>query len=718
MTSWGSFPPTGLYDGTTGDAGSYLDCVTSPENPVIGHAHYCSIQYQPFVPDSRYYDLIVRKQPEILHSLLDEAYRETHGPPPANQTYNLHDDALSEWLMQVLPLHKIELEWGTCFPIECSPFDVQKVAELLASQAAIQTNYVSCSSKFEEDYENSADGNSSKQLQISIDEDLNDGVYVWKPRFTFAQQVSLIVIIIVTGAILFLTLVDIFVIRLPEVYRRGLEYDARGTAPKILGEQSDSKNPKKDGGNILSSKLTPPQELSKIIESNRKESNQKSFLISLAEDCSIINNFKQMFRVSDAERLDPGLIPCIDGLRSITCIVIVVRSALIRMNHVPYIFFAPDIPVDFGTLAAQFLMGPNWVDTFFLVSGLINSFAISRKSLMRADNEDRLYTFSVRSHIIKRYLRLVPTLLLTAPLYILLPAMTEIGSSHWYQYVGPNSERCSSSWWTQLFFIQALYSKRCNSVSWYLSIDMLFYLIAVFVIVLQLRHGHKATLFSCGFLIALTEIFNIIQHQRSGLPLDPLTIKPEFPIDTALNYEAQPSAHGIPYFLGFYVGFVLAKYQSGISIWLTKRRCFFGWISFFCLMLIHSYGIHYWTSGGEDLGPFQRSSLYALKQIIWSLCIIWTVVSCRQGPQTWINELLSCDLFAIVSRASYVIYLSHHLIVDLSLGNLEMADWQTQPLILYILISIVFGTIVFSILFSIVYEFAWLKLHKKLMKLI
>lgn len=718
MTAWGSFPPTGLYDGTTGDPGSYLDCVTSPVNSIIGHAHYCSIQYQPIVPDNRYYDLIVRKKPELLHYMLDEAYKATRGPLAANQTYDLHDDAFSEWLMETLPLHKIELEWGTCFPIKCSPFDVQKVAGLLASQAAIQMNYVSCSSKFEDDYEGSLDGNNSPQLQISIDEDVNNGVYVWKPHITLAQKISLVVIAAVTGAILFLTLVDIFMIKLPAVYRRSLDANVHGTNPKFLGEslQTDLKNPKKGGDNILTNKLTPPQELSKIIESSRK-GNQKTLLQNLVEGCSIINNFKRMFRVPDEDRLDPGQIPCIDGLRCITCIVIVIRSALIRMNHVPYVFFAPDAPVDFGTLTAQFFMGPNWVDTFFLVSGLINSFSISRKSLTRADDDVRSSNFSVRSHIIKRYLRLVPSLLLTAPFYILLPAITEIGGSHWYQYVGPNSERCSTGWWAQLFFIQALYSRRCNSVSWYLSIDMLFYLIAVVVIVLQLHYGHKATLLSCGFLVFLTEIFNTVQHQRSGLPLDPLAIKPEFPIDTALNYEAQPSVHGIPYFLGFYIGFVLANYPSAVSLWLTRRRCFFGWILFFCLMFIHSFGIHYWTSGGEDLEPSQRTSFYALKQIIWSLCIIWTIVTCRMGPENWINELLSCDLFAIVAKASYVIYLSHHLIIDASLGYLEMADWQTQPLLLYILISIVFGTLVFSILFSIIYEFAWLNLLKKIMNL-
>jgi len=48
--SWGEFPPSGLFEGSFTDLGSYRGCLNVEDNEFIGQSQYCTLDYQPLVP--------------------------------------------------------------------------------------------------------------------------------------------------------------------------------------------------------------------------------------------------------------------------------------------------------------------------------------------------------------------------------------------------------------------------------------------------------------------------------------------------------------------------------------------------------------------------------------------------------------------------------------------------------------------------------------------
>lgn len=48
--SWGDFPPSGLFEGSFTDLGSYPSCMQIEPNEIIGEPQYCMLDFQPLVP--------------------------------------------------------------------------------------------------------------------------------------------------------------------------------------------------------------------------------------------------------------------------------------------------------------------------------------------------------------------------------------------------------------------------------------------------------------------------------------------------------------------------------------------------------------------------------------------------------------------------------------------------------------------------------------------
>lgn len=48
--SWAGFPPSGLFEGSFTDLGSYRGCMRVQDNDAIGQAQYCMLDFQPLVP--------------------------------------------------------------------------------------------------------------------------------------------------------------------------------------------------------------------------------------------------------------------------------------------------------------------------------------------------------------------------------------------------------------------------------------------------------------------------------------------------------------------------------------------------------------------------------------------------------------------------------------------------------------------------------------------
>lgn len=785
IASWGNFPPIGFYEGTFGDIGSYHGCLNVPENEVIGHAHYCSVSYRPVLAARANYELIVSREPDELLHLFD---RGSSGK----------DDAFSLLLEAAQYNHYVYYKLGTCFPIGCDPFDVQKLAKLVGRRSILMSGPVKCHSKYTQDYSSqnnlpSSNGSSNQlqRLQIST-RDLNDGVYVWKPHITRTQIVSLVIVASISLFIVLMTIVDVLANILPEKYELLRRANSRPpttfcetTVVKRSDGGSNNNNDDEPDNNSPDSlelrlKLGESRTTETIIDSNNNNVHEidtvcplfaektrqqqssedpaatrhvdaeksssglsESLFGSIVRDFSIINNAREFLQISESQLRNE--ISCISGIRCITMSWIVMTHT---MQYNDWSAFARTREVEtlLQSLINQPLFNGSYlVDTFFLISGLLSSYstfgksfnqqqqqrdsikqpaAPSRQQTKRWQRERMRDNFSPVSYLVGRYLRLTPQIIFVSLLFIVLPLLNnDSGGPHWYTITGEYSENCSQNWWVNFFHIQAFYrsNEMCNFVGWWISVDMFYHLFALAIILLILHLGHRMALISCAILTLAHGIIQARRHYQLGLPPNLLSTIPQTGAmwsQMTLEFFWTPMAHALPYFFGFYLGYLMARDHPKLAAWFNRntRRTLIGWSLTLISLTVQSYGTYFWVVGRWRYTPLQSTVFHLISALVWSLCLAWIIVACHFGRGGPINRMLSCRLFMVLGKASYVVYLSHFLVLFTFFGSQNLLLEPTRLTMLYIIVGNVCFAMLLGSLLSAVYETPWLKTQRRIMR--
>lgn len=480
---------------------------------------------------------------------------------------------------------------------------------------------------------------------------------------------------------------------------------------------------------------------------SRAQQNQKSLLRNLIDDCSIITNTREFFLIGISQHKNDIL--CINGLRCITMSWIIVAHT---MQYNDWSAFARiyEIETHLESLINQPLFNASYlVDTFFLISGLLTSFSAfrtinldfdgqpsststtnrgqQRRSLKNYNKKrhrtirEVLSIFSCKSYLIGRYLRLTPQILLVSLFFIILPLLSRKGGPHWYTMTGEYSENCSNNWWINLLHIQAFYksNEMCNFVCWWISVDMFYHLFALLAILTIFKYGHQMSSRLCVWLMLLTGLWQAHKHYSMKLPPNLLSTIPQTGAmwsEMTLKYFWSPEAHTFPFIFGFYVGYLMAQRESDLRCWFNLRRALFGWFVTITALVCVSYGTYFWVMGKYTYTNEISTLFNIITQIIWSLCLAWVIVACQFDYGGFINQILSCKLFIILGKASYIVYLSHFLLLFSFFGSQNLLLEPTQVLMLYVIIGNVCLSMIFGSILCIVFEMPWLKIQKRIMR--
>lgn len=728
-----------------------------PQNPAIEHTHYCTISYKPLIPKRKDFELLVRGEPEELVGMFAKLPK-SH----SNST-----DAFTDILSFAQYYHYVYYKFGTCFPIRCSPFDVQSVASLLGRRAILTLGPVKCFSKNETDYTSVPNGNSSLQLKISTTRDLNNGIYIWKPHMTQTQRNSLIALAIVALVIIHFTLIDLIINQVPGCYKllmgSGVKRANGHIDLTVINETTtttDDINNNNNNNNDSSDKSATNGLLNTSANSRPKVASgrEPTTYLSLVDDCSIIQNFKRFLSVESELSADPDReIFCIHGIRCITMSWIIITHT---MQYNDWSAFARTRLVEshLESLINQPLFNGSYlVDTFFLISGLLSSYTIFRNPGGAAAARSRRHQssarpnqaeeeqqrghsssspspnpnvahhlskrFSTRAYLIGRYLRLTPQVLFTSLLFIVLPLITTSGGPHWYTMTGEYSEYCSKNWWVNLLHIQAFYrpSEMCNFVSWWISVDMFYHLFGLALILVAINWGPRWALSSCALLVVANLGLQFKRHYELELPPNLLSTIPQAGAmwtKMTIHFFWSPLAHAFPFFWGFYVGFEMARRGAAIAGWLSPRRACAGWLLVIVLLGAQSYSTYFWVVGRWRYSRLESAAFYALSSLNWSLGVSWIIVACKHGYGAWINGLLSSTLFIVLSRTSYLVYLSHFLVLFLFFGSQNVLLEPSHLMMSYIIVGNICVSMLFGSILCVLFEMPWLNVHRRLMRLV
>jgi peptidoglycan/LPS O-acetylase OafA/YrhL len=241
----------------------------------------------------------------------------------------------------------------------------------------------------------------------------------------------------------------------------------------------------------------------------------------------------------------------LNGVRFFSMLYVVLGHAYVNMIQLPtsnttYIneFVKP--------LWFQIILGGVFaVDVFFYLSGFLGVYLmITKFQGKRMINFGLIY--------FHRFYRLVPNILLLT--FFFMTFFQYFGSGPiWEIYHGLMTTDCSKNWWTNVLFINTMYpgTNSCMGWLWYLSCDMVYFIILPFQVVAYLNSRLAGYL--TVFLILLVNIIVVIS----------LTIKHDISSSLLVgtgNSEYiyfKPWARAGAYQIGVLVGMLYYEYTKG-----------------------------------------------------------------------------------------------------------------------------------------------------------
>nr|CAI5836893.1 unnamed protein product [Callosobruchus analis] len=366
---------------------------------------------------------------------------------------------------------------------------------------------------------------------------------------------------------------------------------------------------------------------------------------------------------------------CICGIKFLSMTIIIAGHSLIFMLGGPVAnkqFFR-----DISTKAenSPFLNNPLLVDTFLLVSG----FLLGRLLLMELDKRRGKINFAIL--YIARYIRLTPAYVVVIGLYATL--LPRLGSGpFWESKIGLEQERCLSSWWTNLLYINNYVStdRLCMFQSWYLAVDYHLFIIAPFLINALWKWSKigEAALFICTLVSIIVPVYFTYTQD-----LDPtlMAYPPEIE-DLSTNYyfvNAYIKTHMrcSSYCLGILFGYLVHKIQgNGYKI----RPCvmILGWTMSAFLGVMAMYSIVVFYKPEHETSNIEAAIYAPLHRVAWGLAIGWVLVACITDNAALVNKFLSWKIFVPTSRLTYCAYLANGLIEIYNMGVLRQPIYLSK----------------------------------------
>lgn len=661
-SSIGNFPPVGVLDGSFTDPGSYQGCINLrtklsdyPTNK--GYTNYCVVAFRPIIESRPRFHMIFQQ----LQGLRD-VFPNRH--------------LLCELSNKAQYFNYVYLKTGVCIPAECTANDVQQVTKLVSERLSLMSGPVKCFTKTPTKV---ADESVVKfgqiennWVQVSLDSPLNS-----------KQSMAAALVATFFFIVLFATIWHAI-----ELGSTKTSSSAHQPA-KMLNRESAIVDPNVEA------------ELTQVRDLGLKHIAFNYF--------SAISNCRDFVDTSTK----PFEITCLHGLRVCTMVWIILVHTLQYNEWSGFTRIFENVRVLQNPLLHPFYNANYVVDNFFLMSGLLAAY-----TTWYANKGDR-YKFSFLSSIVGRYLRLTPQVLLVSLLYILLPLASE--GPFWYDMTRDASKYCEKNWWVNLLHIQAYFREDeiCNLVSWWISVDMTFYLLALVIIYIALNGDATRSLCSTLMLVLSFTAAAAYKHYIGQYTPNNLGTVPQIGevwTRYIVNFFWSPLPHAYPFFLGLWVGYSLAdnKLKPFIQSWSNIGTA----LACSCLILVN-ISSHIWMSGMLELGDQYLMTTYnVLCTYIWATALAWIIMACHYGCLPLLNSILSIKPFVIISKASFIIYLSHMLVVRLYFGSNNTVIEVSTLNLTYIVTGNIFLSIILGIFLCITFEGPCMKFQRVIVRLV
>ncbi|XP_022654403.1 O-acyltransferase like protein-like [Varroa destructor] len=155
------------------------------------------------------------------------------------------------------------------------------------------------------------------------------------------------------------------------------------------------------------------------------------------------------------------------------------------------------------------------------------------------------------------------------------------------------------------------------------------------------------------------------------------------------------------FFVGVYLGLFLSKYKS-----LNVSKCdnAIGWLLTVAVSMALIYSTYYWNRGLKLPTSMEAAIFAGLHRLVWCGPLLFMCLSCAVGYARLILWMLSWRIWAIFSRLTYCMLLSHAYVILYSNGIARSPFFFSYDYLSYLVLHHVVFAILVSIILSLLVE--------------
>jgi len=380
----------------------------------------------------------------------------------------------------------------------------------------------------------------------------------------------------------------------------------------------------------------------------------------------------------------------LNGVRALSIIFVICFHAFFFSQ---YAFTEKELFVQFSEGLPWWLSwirrGDMGVDIFFVLS----AFLIGRQLFAEYNRSSRI---NFRWFYIKRFLRIYPLYIFAIALYIL-------------------SKKNAGYFWANLLAVNNLIDLKKILIpwSWSLSVEIQFYLICPFLVIMFGKAKYKIFWFTGMLLLSLLWAVAVINNQPDLLNNSMMDIlvgdqKRDLGFYYMEHLYVLPQARFPSFYCGLLAAWLWINYQETIIFHLQRNRSVLFIVSVLSLaggILIASYDVFKPASAFNDFDHIFHGINMVAGRFIFSLLITLLIIIslARVRGGRWVGRFFSLPIFYPIAKVSYSMYLFHPPFLFLSFflifgkGKIEMLSVANLLLLagMGILFSFIFGVITF-----------------------
>ncbi|CAD7090169.1 unnamed protein product [Hermetia illucens] len=356
---------------------------------------------------------------------------------------------------------------------------------------------------------------------------------------------------------------------------------------------------------------------------------------------SLLTNGRKLFNTG--KPLSSDTIECLYGIRCLAIIwILVIESYDIKMKQ------TQSIPKGYGKVLFR---ASFFIDTFFLLSGLLVTWSVFRELQKRA-------SLNILRLFFHRYVRLFS--IFAAAVLFCTTLFKYIGDGPLWNTEIEVFNPCRKFWWSTLGYVQNYVNpeEMCLQHTWYLSINMQLYVISPLILMplfkWRLKFAWLLLLLIPACMAATYFSLPETDAQKNE------TSKRYLPIYEYGHYQICYGATS--WLIGVSLGYILF-FTRGRQMRIPEHTIRGLWTLAFILiaaLIVGEYSRYKWIDGiSHTLG---RDLMKILSRFFWSLWISWVIFACTKGYGGPVNKLLTLRVWKPLSRLCYAIYIIHMMV--------------------------------------------------------